>query len=384
MRRLATAGLLAQTALLTAAYSAVRPMASYRAIELGASNVTLGLLAASFSVLPLVLAFSVGRQIDRRGPIGFVLAGNLAIVATSALAMFAGSLALLFVATAGLGLGHLFCMLGQQVRASLDENRDRAFAWLTSAAAAGQIIGLPAAAYAASVAGDGWTPATAGIAVSVVVSVVALVPALWMRRTPDSTTPAADGPPHRLAAQILRTPGVWQAFLAGGAVIAAIDLLLAYLPLWGHERGIAVGAVGLLLALRGLVTLAARIGVDVLTRTVGRRAVIAGTLVAAAGGLAALPFTGIAGAVVIMVVLGFGLGLAQPLTMAWISDVAPPGTRAAALGVRLTANRASQATLPAAIAVLTAGSGATGVFLGAAVMLAVSSATLVRAPSGSV
>jgi hypothetical protein len=66
--------------------------------------------------------------------------------------------------------------------------------------------------------------------------------------------------------------------------------------------------------------------------------------------------------------------------MAWISDVAPPGTRAAALGIRLTANRASQATLPAAIAVVTTGSGATGVFLGAAVLLAVSSAPLARAP----
>jgi hypothetical protein len=50
--------LLAQSGLMLTAHAAVRPMASYRAVELDADSAAIGALSASFSALPLLLALA--------------------------------------------------------------------------------------------------------------------------------------------------------------------------------------------------------------------------------------------------------------------------------------------------------------------------------------
>ena len=82
-----------------------------------------------------------------------------------------------------------------------------------------------------------------------------------------------------------------------------------------------------------------------------------------------------------MLLLGVGLGLAQPLTLSWVSTLAAPNVRGAAIGLRLTANRLGQTVLPPAIGVVVAGSGSSGVFLGSAAILAVATTTVLRRPS---
>lgn len=62
-------------ALFHSAFSVVRPMVSYRALEPGAGGTEIGVLAASFAVLPLLLAFLVGRSADALGPGWVVVAG---------------------------------------------------------------------------------------------------------------------------------------------------------------------------------------------------------------------------------------------------------------------------------------------------------------------
>jgi MFS family permease len=377
--------LLAQVALIVAASSAARPMISYRALELGAGGAQIGLLATTFALLPVLLAFAIGRRIDARGPAGFLIAGSVVLGAGGVLSIVTPGLVLLYVATAAMGMGQLMCVLAQQAAvaaSSSAEDRDRAFGWFTSATAVGLTAGPPAATFTAAHAERfGLSEAVVGLLVGVVLSVGGLVVAMAMRRQPMGVRQRPpDEPTRRVAAQIVRTRGMWQALVAGGTVLAALDLLSAFLPLWANDRGISIGVVGLLLALRGVCTLLARLGTDRLIRTIGRRPLLAGSILAGAGGLAALTFVDIAGAVVVMVVLGIGLGLAQPLTMSWVTTVAAPGTRGAALGLRITANRIGQATIPATIAAVAAGSGANGIFWGAAAVLTGASAAIVRAP----
>ena len=45
--------------------SLVRVTTSYRVLELGLSEVWLGIITAAFAILPMVLAVTVGRFIDR-------------------------------------------------------------------------------------------------------------------------------------------------------------------------------------------------------------------------------------------------------------------------------------------------------------------------------
>ncbi|HEX2159282.1 MAG TPA: MFS transporter, partial [Actinomycetes bacterium] len=53
-----------------------RPVTSYRALALGADERVIGLITASFAVLPLVVAVPLGRVADRRRPVGMLAAGG--------------------------------------------------------------------------------------------------------------------------------------------------------------------------------------------------------------------------------------------------------------------------------------------------------------------
>jgi predicted MFS family arabinose efflux permease len=73
-------------------------------------------------------------------------------------------------------------------------------------------------------------------------------------------------------------------------------MVATFLPLWARERGVPIATVGLLLSLRGLVTLVARVGYGRLIHAVGRRTVLLGSLLLAAAGRALLPLVGVPGA----------------------------------------------------------------------------------------
>lgn len=174
------------------------------------------------------------------------------------------------------------------------------------------------------------------------------------------------------------TRGMGSTLVAGGLVLAALDLLFVFLPAWADDRGIAVTTVGSLLALRAAVTLLVRLVVDRMVRLMGRRMSMTLSIAGAGVGLAVLPLVNLPGAVALMVLLGLGLGVAQPLTMSWVADAARPGTHGAAMGLRLTANRLAQTVLPLGVGVVS--SGEAGVFWAAGGLLALSAAALLRLP----
>jgi MFS family permease len=387
-RPLGLGGLYVQVALLHASYAVVRPMVSYRALELGAGSVVLGVLAATFAVLPLFLAFAVGRRADALGPRRLLVVGSLLLVAGSSAALLAPGLVVLVLAAAVLGMGHLFDVVGQQSVVARLENgtdRDRGFGVMTSWASVGQTVG-PAVALSLAgwLATERWSAAVVGLAIAGLIAAAA-VP-LCLRGARGATAerrPAAERPPSRQALGVLlRTDGMWQVMLTSGMVFAALDLLMAYLPAWAEERGISVATVGWLLGLRALVSMVSRALVVWLIERFTRRWTFIGSLVCGVVGLAVLPFVGVGGAALMMVLLGIGLGLAQPLTMSWVSAMSAPELRGAAVGLRVTANRFAQTVIPPAIGAAAASAGSSGVFLASAVVLAAATSTVLRRQPG--
>lgn len=375
--------LLLQAVLLHASYSVVRPMVSYRALDMGAGSAELGALAASFAVLPLLLAFAVGRQADVLGPARLVLAGAVLMVLGSLVALRAGGMAVLLVASAALGLAHLMAMVGQQsmVAGSTSETeRDRGFGSVTAAASVGQMLGPPVALTAAGyLATSGRSEAAVGLTVAAGFALAA-VPLGAYRRGTARRPAERPAPSGATLSRLVRTDGMWQAMVASGSVLAALDLLMAFLPAWAEERGVSVAAVGWLLALRAAVSVVTRAGVVRLIDVFTRRGTLVGSLVLGVLGLAVLPFVGVVGAAVVMCLLGVGLGLAQPLTLSWVTTRSAPAVRGAAIGLRLTANRLAQTVLPPSIGFAVKGAGTSGVFLACAVVLALAAIPVLRAP----
>jgi MFS family permease len=368
-----------------ACYSVVRPMVSYRALDMGAGSAELGALAAAFAVLPLLLAFAVGRRADALGSGRLMVAGSLLLAVGCGAALLADGFVVLLLASASLGFAHLLGMVGQQsavAHGSSETERDRGFGSLTAAASVGQMLGPALALSLAGYLAVGGRPVgVIGLAAAAALALAAVPFSARRSVLRGRSVPAGERTTSRKAfSGLIRTDGMWQAMVTSGTVLAAVDLLMAFLPAWAEERGISVATVGWLLALRAAVSLVSRVAVVRLIATFSRRWTFVGSLVMGVAGLALLPVVDVAGAVAVMCLLGVGLGLAQPLTLSWVSSLAAPNVRSAAIGLRLTANRLAQTVVPPGIGLAAAGSGSSGVFLGTAVVLAVATATLLRQP----
>jgi MFS family permease len=155
-------------------------------------------------------------------------------------------------------------------------------------------------------------------------------------------------------------------------VLVAIDLLYTFLPVWATERSIDPRIVGMLLAERAAVSVLSRLGLGRLVAVLGRRRLLTAAIAGSALALAALPFCGVAGAIIVMAVAGCGLGIPQPVTMSWVVSLTAPHLQGTALGLRLTANTVAQLTYPAIIGAAANPFGAVGVFAMTAGLLAVS------------
>ena len=378
--------LLLQAVLVHAAMIVVRPMVSYRALDLGASTVQIGLIATSSGLLPLLLAFAVGRRADLWGAGRLLVAGAFLSVTGSTTAILAPALPVLYAASAALGLAHLLLLVGHQSavsQAATQAERDRGFAALSSASSVGQFLGPTVVlSLAGWLAGSGGSVAGIGLSMAAGLALVAAPLGLFCTLTRRPQQPAGPRATSRQAAsRLVRTEGMWRALLVSGTTAAALDILPAFLPAWAEERGISVAVVGWLLGVRALVTVSVRLSVPWLIARVGRRPTFLGALAAGIAGMALLPFVDAVGGAVAMVLLGMGFGLSQPLTLSWVATLAPSEMRGAAVGLRLTANRLAQTVVPASVTLAVAGSGSGGVFLGSAALVAAATTTVVRRQS---
>jgi len=349
----------------------LRPTSAYRAIEVGVSPAWLGALTASFAVVPLVLAVPSGQATDRFGERRVMLVG--AVLMTLSGVVFAlerGGAAGLVLGSVVLGTGHLLSVVGQQaaVANTAGPGRfDSAFGYYTFAASLGQAIGP---ALITLLGGSGKLPDTTPIFLTAAGLGVVLLATTAFLRVPAGVSDSGDAAGRGMGS-LLRLPGLLRALLVSCVVLAAVDITLVYLPALGTDRGLAAGAVGLLLTLRAVASMGSRLFLGRLVGLVGRRRLMVASVALSAVSMAAVavpvhPFA--LGALVVL--MGLGLGVGQPLTMSWLAEVAPAGQRGRAMSLRLTGNRLGQVLIPSTVGLVAAGVGAAGVLAATAAALA--------------
>lgn len=369
------AALSTQAALSQASWVGVRLMVGYRALELGGDPLLLAALAASFAVPTIVAALPAGRICDRVGGSTVAFAGLL-IASAGAIVVLTlpSTVLLLFAATLTIGLGHLCVMIGQQTfvaHASRGGSMDSGFGTLSAAASIGQLIGPPAVTIAATLAARDEPDTTAGFAVCLAFTVLALPLILFLRRGDMHRRTTAVRAPRAPLSSVMKAPELWRALAVSGAVLVTVDLLYTFVPLWAVEKGIAPVTVGLLLALRAVVSVVSRLGLARIVARFGRRTLLVVAMLMGVASLVALPFANQWGAIPVMIALGIALGLPQPLTMAWTTAITPPAVHGAALGLRLTANRVLQVLIPVSVGLVAGPFGLVAIFWSNAAVLAV-------------
>ncbi|WP_329444026.1 MFS transporter [Streptomyces canus] len=365
------------------AVSMARPAVSYRALALGADERAVGVIAGVYALLPLFAAVPLGRRTDHGRCAPLLPVGVVLISGGCALSGLAGSLWAMAVWSGVMGLGHLCFVIGAQslvARQSAPHEQDRNFGHFTIGASLGQLVGPIAAG---ALIGGSDMAGTSALALLVAGAGAAVAcTSLWRIEHRDAAAKSRTGQGDRVpVGHILRSRGVPGGIFVSLSVLSATDILTAYLPVVGEHRGIAPSVIGLLLSLRAAATIACRLVLTPLLRLLGRALLLTVTCV-----LAALLCAGIALPVpvwalaVMLALLGFCLGVGQPLSMTTVVQAAPDGARSTALALRLTGNRLGQVAAPATAGLVAGVVGAAAPFVMLGTLLLLSAGVALRSP----
>jgi MFS family permease len=370
--------LVVHSAVIQTIYAIVRVTTSYRAIELNLPVVWLGVITATFAILPMLLAVWLGRFLDRGHDAEAAWIGSgVFVVACAGFCFLAHSLAALLLLTALFGVGHLFVMASQQmlcVRSAGPRGRDTAFGNYVVGSAVGQGLGPYMVAW---IGGASTLPATGKLfGIALIVALLSLGTASAIRPAPRPAMPVKDREVVPVRA-ILRQSGLMTMLVASVITITSQDLLTIYLPLLGAEQNIDVRNIGALLTVRSVAALVSRLSYTRILALVSRARLTLISMAAAGAGFAcfALPIP-LPGMYAAMTFLGFALGIATTLSLTNVVDVASAAAMGTVMSLRITGNRLGQVALPFLASLVAAATGVAGVFAIVAVSLAASGAAV--------
>ena len=366
--------LLISSTLTQATIYVLRPMITYRALELDANAAQIGLIASVYALFPVVLALHFGKWVGRMGEAKFIIYGTLAMLVTSAALMFANSITLLALAAGAAGLAHLACMIGGQSMVALRaprESYDRYFGFYTFSASVGHMLGPIVAAIVAGSNGNLPKSTSNAFLLGVVLTILALFPVIrWRKERPTVVAQQSAEGTYKTAINLVKRPGILAAIYISLAISSVADVLVVFLPLFGTENNFSPYAVGAILAIRAGTTMLSRFFLGRLSDRFTTFQLLWWSTVISVISCAAMAFARTPLTLgLIVFVAGFSLGIGQPLTMSLISQKTESNERALAVSARLMGNRIGQFLVPAAAGIAAAASGAGAVFIGLAVLL---------------
>jgi MFS family permease len=356
----------------------IRVTTSYRTIELGLPVLWLGVISAGFALLPVFSAVALGRFIDRGNDSQAAWIGT-ALILVAALGFWAWSPSGLHLLafTIVLGFGHMFCMASHQVLSVRSANlrgRDAAFGHFMVAASTGQGLGPFIVGW---LGGSATVPATGYLfGIGLLASALFMAVALTLRPAPRPSAPSADTPVVSVGT-LVRMPGMAAIIMASVVTVTSLDLLIIYLPLIGAERHVDASDVGMLLAIRSVAALVARIFYARLIGGLGRQRLTLVSIAVAAAAFAVLAVPSLPLMYLSIITVGLGLGIASTMTLSNMVDLAPAQARGTALSLRITGNRIGQMVMPFLAGLIAVATGTAGILLVIAVALA-ASGTAVR------
>ena len=355
--------ILLNSGFLQGAVYVVRPMVTYKAVDLGADPWLVGIVGATFALAPLLFAIQIGRWVDKGQAGRALFYGTLISLATTLALIFVENIFFLMLAMPMLGIGHLLVMAGGQTMVGILSNQkdyERNFGRLTFYASLGHAVG-PFLGGVVADRGGLQVDVDAAFILAAGMFVLAAASVLPVLNLPKESSTQADQPKTK-PGQVFSIKSFKSAIFVSGSITAVIDVMLVFLPLLGRELGFTATEVGILLAIRAVASMLVRIILGNISNRFGMRwtlnfgslvTVLALVLIAVSSNFWLLA--------VLMFIAGFATGIGQPVTMAWVSRISPPEIRGLAISIRLTSNRLGQVVIPA-IAGALAASGAGTIF----------------------
>jgi len=322
-----------------------RVLVSLTALQLGANSFMVGVLAALFSVFPLLLAVYAGRVSDRVGVRVPIVLGSAGMALALLLPALYEDLFTLLACPALIGLGQIFVQVSiQNAVGSIGgpEARTANFSTFSLGASIAVLIGPSLAGFSIDALGY---RASYVVLASMSIAVV-LLSLLFRHRMPERSEHGEEKPAGRTL-DLLREAPLRRTLLMSGAALTGIELFSFYMPIYGRSVGLSATGIGLVLSAYAAAAFVVRLAMQDLARRYSETGVLTASLFVAAATYALFPLlSGVPMLVLVAFLLGLGLGSAQPLTIMLTYHHAPPGRSGEALGMRLTVNKITQIAIP--------------------------------------
>ena len=330
------------------------------ALDLGAAPLTVGLLAATFSVFPALLSWPAGRLVDRFGSRWVLTIGALGGGLGMLIPFFVPGLTAIFFAAAANGLSLAIYNVSLQNLVGLlstPQNRTQSFSNYSLTNSIGSFVGPLIAGFGIQHGGHAAT--CLALAVMSLLPLVAL--AILGRRMPHGSgrKPRSDTSIRGM----LRARGVGRTLATSSLLQSGQDLFQFYLPVYAHGIGLSASAIGVVLAMNSAAAFVVRLTLPRLIARFNEERVLAGAFLGGAAAFMLLPFfTSALTLAVIAFAFGLGMGCGQPIVTMQMFTNSAEGRSGEALGLRMTVNHLTRVVGPVLFGVIGSSFGLAAVF----------------------
>lgn len=363
------------TVLTHTSFKGSKVLISLYAIELGANPFAIGILFSMYSLFPVFLSVYAGKLSDRFGFRPPMLFGACGLLLGLLLPFMMPQLATLYFSATLIGMCYIFYTVTvQHLVGSFGEGVDRTRNYSIFSLG----IGLTALL----------GPTTAGFAIDLIghrstYLLLALLPALPIlvllflaRLLPKPQVKPERKPEHRVLDLVKNAP-LRRVMITAAIIETGLELFSFYLPIYAHSLGFPASRIGIILGSFALALLLVRIVMPRLVRHSSEERVLSLSLFLAAATCLLFPFvSSFVLLLVIAFVLGMGLGCGSPLSLVLAYNRSPAGRSGEAIGLRQTANKATEVAVPIIFGSIGTAFGMVPAFWLDAVMLAVGGALM--------
>lgn len=367
--------LIAGQIFLHACMAGMRMAAPILALKQGFSALAVGALLALFALSSVFLALPAGRYADRKGLKKPLLISVVVASVGSGLSVLwpvFPVMCLSALATGG-ATGMAVIALQRNVgRLAKDPGElKKAFSWLSIGPAISNFLGPVLAGLLIDFAGPEPAHVTGFRWAFGLMAVLPLSTWFWVRKVPELHVPqATESAAPRRAMDLLAEPMMQRLLGVNWLLASCWDVHTFVVPVLGHERGLSASVVGAILGAFAMAAAFIRVCMPWISRHVQEHQIITGAMVCTALLFGIYPFMSTPWSMgLCSVLLGFVLGMVQPMVMSTLHQITPAHRQGEALALRLMSINASSVLMPMVFGAAGAVAGVAPVFwvVGAAV-----------------
>jgi len=322
-----------------------RVAVSLYALDLGASQLEIGVLMALYALCPMLLAVSIGKMADRVGPRLPMLLGTAGTAIALLLPPLFPGLATLYIAALLIGTSFnafFITLMGIAGGIGGERNRVNNYALVSLGFSGASFLGPIAAGFSIDHLGH--------LPTFLLLSTFTLIPLLLLWFRSGFLPPAGEqevANEKRNAFDLWHIPVLRNTFIASGISSSAWDLFQFYMPVYGHSVGLSASAIGMVLGVFALATFVIRVVLPRLIRKSREAEILAYSIFVSALAFVLFPFfKDVYALAAIAFLLGLGCGCSMPLSMSLIYALSPRERVSESSGLRVTVNNFAHLVIP--------------------------------------